>query len=190
MTWDAIFASRQWGQYPGEDVIRFVKGNFTKGDRVLDAGCGPGANLWLLAREGISAHGVDSSARAIEQAQARMNAEGLRANLHCADFQSIPYPSNSFNGALDIASIACCAAQDARQAYAELARVTQPGGKLFARMFEQGCTPIEGCGHIRYTKDSEVPDLLQGWEVDRIERSSFTDRGRDIRHLLVYGVKA
>ena len=40
-------------------------------------------------------------------------------------------------------------------------------------------------------RESQVPALLQGWKVDRIERSSLTENGgaHEIRHLLIYGSK-
>ena len=96
-----------------------------------------------------------------------------------------------------------------RQAYGELARVTKPGGRLFSRTFARGCWgegtgtqagrdmwlcsegPLKGFGATRFTDEADVAELLQGWTVDRIERSSLTEEdGRhEIRHLLIYGSK-
>ena len=59
MTWDPVWETvdrmRAWGQSPGEDVIRFVKGRFpqqaARSDvRLLEVGGGSGANLWFMAR--------------------------------------------------------------------------------------------------------------------------------------------
>ena len=53
-------------KYPNEELCRFVGRNFshfTSGEkssmRVLEVGCGSGSNLWMLAREGFDAFGVD-----------------------------------------------------------------------------------------------------------------------------------
>ena len=52
--WETLFASRAWGRYPPEELVRFVARSF--GDapdrasvRILELGCGPGANVWFLA---------------------------------------------------------------------------------------------------------------------------------------------
>ena len=54
-----VFVGQTWGKYPGEDLIRFIARNFysrqiRRDTRILEVGCGPGANLWFLAREGFS----------------------------------------------------------------------------------------------------------------------------------------
>jgi tRNA G46 methylase TrmB len=50
---------QEWGKYPPEHVIRFVARNFYRvPDRkyvhLLEVGCGPGANVWFMAREGFA----------------------------------------------------------------------------------------------------------------------------------------
>src|SRR5690349_8683681 len=54
--------------YPNEELLRFF-GTYYFGlpleERrrlvVLEVGCGSGANLWMIAREGFQAHGLDLS---------------------------------------------------------------------------------------------------------------------------------
>jgi 2-polyprenyl-3-methyl-5-hydroxy-6-metoxy-1,4-benzoquinol methylase len=69
--WDDIFRKHEWGKYPSENLVRYVGRNFyTVKDRsaitILEVGCGTGANLWYLAREGFSVYGIDGSNVAIE----------------------------------------------------------------------------------------------------------------------------
>lgn len=64
--WDMVFSNQEWGKYPSEDLIRFIARNFYKVEnrknvKILELGCGPGANIWYLAREGFSFCGVDCS---------------------------------------------------------------------------------------------------------------------------------
>ena len=64
--WDKIFSTQEWGKYPGEELIRFIARNFyaapnRKDIRILEVGCGTGANLWFLAKEGFNAFGIDGS---------------------------------------------------------------------------------------------------------------------------------
>jgi SAM-dependent methyltransferase len=67
--WNKLFSDRTWGRYPSEDLVRFVARTFGNGEgkSALEVGCGPGANLWYLAREGFETCGVDLSPVAVEQ---------------------------------------------------------------------------------------------------------------------------
>ena len=78
--WDDIYRTRAWGQYPGEDVIRFVQRQYGAAPdrgrvRLLEVGCGAGANLWFMAREGFVVHGVERSPTAVQLAQERLDRE-------------------------------------------------------------------------------------------------------------------
>jgi len=217
--WETVYQSRPWGQYPGEDVIRFVKGNFSgvadrAQVRLLEAGSGVGANLWFMAREGFSVHGVEGSETAVRLTHERLDRECPQWKRHggqvqAGDIARLPYPDAFFDAVLDVVAICYSGFDDARRAYAELARVTKPGGRLFSRTFARGCwgegtgTPagpdmwicgeghLKGFGATRFTAEDQVSALLQGWSVDRVERSSLTEEGgrHEIRHLLIYGNK-
>src|SRR5207247_2009282 len=78
--WEGVFTSQNWGKYPGEDVIRFVARNYYAAEdrskvRFLEVGSGTGANLWFLAREGFSAHGMEGSPTAAGLARQRLDSE-------------------------------------------------------------------------------------------------------------------
>jgi SAM-dependent methyltransferase len=217
--WENVYRSRAWGQYPGEDVIRFVKGRFSNagepsGVRLLEVGCGSGANLWFMAREGFCVHGLDGSETAVRVARERLDREcpawsTTGGRVQAGDAARLPYPDDYFDGILDVVAVCYCGFEEAQQAYREMARVAKPGARLFSRMFARGCWgdgtgeavgrgawmcsegPLQGFGATRFADESEVEELLPGWSVVGIERSSFTmESGRhEIRHLLVEGVK-
>lgn len=81
--WEEVFHSQEWGKYPGESLIRFIARNFYKRNRkevrILEIGCGTGANIWYLCREGFSAYGIDGSKKAVSLANNRIKTEGLTA---------------------------------------------------------------------------------------------------------------
>lgn len=218
--WETVYRSRAWGQYPGEDVIRFVKGNFSNVPdraqvRLLEVGSGAGANLWFMAREGFCVHGVEGSETAVRLTRERLDAEcpawrQAGGQVRAADMARLPYPDGYFDAVLDVVAICYSGFDEARQVYGELARVTKPGGRLFSRTFARGCWGdqtgvqvgrdtwvcdeghLKGYGATRFTAETDVPELLQGWNVDRVERASLTEEGgrHEIKHLLIYGSKA
>ncbi|MFQ5763870.1 MAG: methyltransferase domain-containing protein [Rhodospirillales bacterium] len=143
--WNDVFESRDWGRYPPEELIRVVARNFgdapERGDvRFLEVGCGPGANLWFLRREGFAVAGIDGSQAAIEQARARLAAEGLddppdRIDLRQGNFASLPWADESFDAVVDIEAIYANEMSTIRSCVAEVHRVLKPGGVFFGKMF-------------------------------------------------------
>ena len=90
--------------------------------RLLDCGCGTGANLALLARHG-RAFGFDLSEVGLRIAQ-----ESNRTRLARASISAIPFPSESFDVVTSFDVIYSLDDDDERRAIAELYRVLRPGG--------------------------------------------------------------
>lgn len=113
--WEDIFSTRSWGMYPGEDLIRFVARTFSLGEptqrpeAILEIGCGPGANLWFLAREKFRVFGIDGSASAIAKAQARLDAEfpSWTGEVVVGDFLKLPWADASFEALIDNEAVYC-----------------------------------------------------------------------------------
>lgn len=217
--WESVFRSQAWGKYPGEDLIRFVARNFYQAPdramvRILEIGCGPGANLWYLAREGFGLAGIDGSAAAIEQAGARLDQEvaGWRArgSLHVGDMSKLPFDDGVFDAVIDSQAVYANPKDAARRMYREAARVTKPGGKLFARTFAKGSWgdgtgtpagenawlcgegPLQGKGFSRFTDRAEIPDLLDGWHLisaEKITRSA-ENLSRSVEEWILWAEKA
>jgi SAM-dependent methyltransferase len=217
--WEEVYRSRAWGQYPGEDVIRFVAGNFYPAAdrarvRLLEVGSGTGANLWFMAREGFCVHGVEGSPTGASQASERLDREcpGWRAiggQVLVGDAARLPYPNAYFDAALDVVAVCYSDFETARGIYGELARVVKPGGKLFVRTFERGCWGdgtgtrvgrdmwncgeghLAGYGATRFTAQDDLAELLPDWSIDRVEHSSLSEGGgrHRITHLLIHGTR-
>ena len=139
--WEGIFSQRDWGRYPPEELIRFVAKHFySVPDRsqikVLDIGCGPGANIWYLAREGLDAHGIDGSSTAIEQCRARIQEESLKAHLQVGDVISLHdfYPPSHFDAVIDVRCLGCNRMQSIRSIMDQVLSVLKPGGRVFSVM--------------------------------------------------------
>lgn len=217
--WEAVFSSREWGKYPSEELIRFIAKRFysvpmedRRDLRVLEIGCGPGANLWYCAREGLAVYGVDGSKSAIKQAQARLNDEvsGWEGKLSIGDISSLDYPSDYFDAVIDIEAVYCNSFDSSQKIYGEAARVLKKGGVIFVRTFADGsygdgsgeqiaddtwlCSdgPAAGKGYVRFTKFERIPELLgPAFNITSAELLSMTcdDRTNIIKEWIVCGEK-
>ncbi len=132
--WEDVFKNNEWCRYPGEDVVRFVARNYYRRERpamkILEVGCGPGANIWYLAREGFAAYGIDGSVTAIARCRQRLAADGLTATLHVGDITDLPYPDDTFGAVLDVECLCCNDRKTCAAIIAEITRVVETKGKV------------------------------------------------------------
>jgi SAM-dependent methyltransferase len=136
--WETVYLARGYrAKYPNESLIRFMVGSYNSElnrnkIRVLDIGCGPGANVWYLAKEGFSTYGIDGSPKAIQLCRDRLKNEGLAANISVGDIAELPYESEFFDAVVDVASIQHNAPENIQIILDEVARVLVNGGRLFS----------------------------------------------------------
>ena len=117
---------------------QLLKGRFTPGMRLLDAGSGTGRNLPYFLRHGFDVCAVDAAPGALDGVR-RLAAE-LAPRLPATNFrvesvESLSFPDGDFDAV--IASAVLHFARDEahfRAMVAELWRVLRPGGLLFARI--------------------------------------------------------
>lgn len=166
--WDDKFRSRPWGRYPPEDLVRFMGRNYRDADksrvRVLEAGCGPGANLWFMHREGFAVHGIDVSPAAIGIARERLALENAgidspAPDLRVGNFSRLPWPDAHFDVAVDIFALYANTTDVIRGALAEIARVLKPGGLFYSKLWGTGCT---GYGLGRQLEPGTYDDIPEG----------------------------
>lgn len=198
--WEEKYAAGHGQRYPWDAVVSFVFRNAPRDRpretvRILELGCGTGANLWFAAREGYAVAGVDASASAIAAARRRFGEEGLAGDLRVGDFTRLPYEDDSFDCAIDRASLTCCGSAALRAAVAEIRRVLRPGGRFFfnpyadshssartGRAAGDGLTvditggTLVGVGQIHFVARHEVTELFaEGWTLKQLERLEITD---------------
>lgn len=136
--WDHIFLSKEWGRYPSEHLVRFTAINFYKANRkgkILEVGCGPGGNIWYFSREGLDAHGIDSSTVAIKQAKRRLSEDKLTANLCVGDIEKLPYQDQMFDAVVDSACLYNNSIEKTKKILSEIKRVLKPEGLFFSQTF-------------------------------------------------------
>jgi SAM-dependent methyltransferase len=196
--WEQIFSSREWGKYPPEHVVRFLARTFYRVPnraevRLLEIGCGPGANVWFMAREGFRVSGIDCSPTAIRQAGERLASEGLGADLRVGDNAALPWADNTFDGVLENVSLYCNGYESIRAALNEVCRVLKPGAPFQASFFTTATwgyglgTPVEpdgfrditegplaGTGFALFLTQERLSGLFEGFIGPSVERTSWT----------------
>lgn len=136
--WEEMF-QHEFGKYPAEHLIRFIAQNYYKKERVntkiLEVGCGPGANIWYISREGFDTYGIDGSPTAINTAKKRLKNENLKASLIVGDIIKLPYSDNFVDSVIDNECIYSNNLNDADVILQEVKRVMKKDGLFFSRSF-------------------------------------------------------
>ena len=198
--WEEVFASQAWGKYPAEPLIRFIARNFYGHDRekirILELGCGPGANLWFLAREGFSFLGIDFSPSAVEQAMTRLDVEcpGWRSRgmIQVGDITHSDFGEEVFDAIIDNECVYCLPFYQSVQIYSKAKSALKKGGKIFVRtftpetwgfqtgtqlgdyFFECNEGPLANKGTARFTPREQIQELLNGYVDFKVEKTTTT----------------
>lgn len=217
--WDEKFRSRPWGRYPPEDLVRFVSRSFAAADRssltALEVGCGPGANLWYLHREGFSVAGLDGSPTAIELAASRLARENRDVNssspdLRVGDLSSLPWNDRTFDLVVDVFAIYANPLTTIRKAVSEAIRVLKPGGRFYSkvwgrrtsgfgegRLLEAGTFdeipfgPCKDMGVSHFFDAAEIADVYAGFRIRAVDVVLRSDQlnGLQFEELLIQADK-
>lgn len=130
--------------------------------KVLNIGCGHGADF-LPFRQGFKLWGVDSSPAMLRQGLAYSTKHKLYVNLVASDALYLPFPDNTFDWAISVATYHHVKGRDEREkAFRELKRVLRSEGEAFLTVWNQG--------QPRFwfkSKEQHVPWRLKGKTVYR-----------------------
>jgi 2-polyprenyl-3-methyl-5-hydroxy-6-metoxy-1,4-benzoquinol methylase len=126
--------------YPNEALVQFIGSRFfhlsaeeRRRVSILEVGCGSGANLWMMAKEGFEVHGMDSSEKGLQLAQEHLDRKwGVSVELKKGSFLELPYPDQSFDTIVDVVSLQHLGLADSGVALREIRRVLCPHGTFFS----------------------------------------------------------
>ena len=198
--------------YPNEELLRFFgtwyfplpieeRGRL----RILEVGCGSGANLWMIAREGFDTHGLDLSSEAIALSRKLLDRWQTAADLKIGAMHEHNYSESYFDAIVDVYSSYCLDEADFAKFLDEVTRITKPGGRFFSYTpsknndsfrdpgpsnwidkstldgLHRTTSPFHGQHYpFRFTEPEEFAALLEarGFKVLRNERIGRTYRDR------------
>ncbi|MDP2709086.1 MAG: class I SAM-dependent methyltransferase [bacterium] len=147
LIWNERFKGKAQSKYPCELLISFLATNYSSYLRknkikILELGCGNGSNLWMVAKEGFRAYGLDFSKNAIKLCRKKLRDWRVEADLKVADMKKIPYPDNQFDAIFDIRSMQYLNLAEHKEAYQEVIRCLKPGGNFFQVHVGADSTPF------------------------------------------------
>jgi ubiquinone/menaquinone biosynthesis C-methylase UbiE len=100
--------------------------------RVLEADCGSGANLWMIAHDGFETHGSDLSPESLILCEQMLRKWDTTASLKQGDMTAHDYADNFFDVVADVFSLCCVPEKLIESFLDEVSRVLKPGGRFFS----------------------------------------------------------
>ena len=197
--WIEKYALGHEERYPWDLVVSFVMNNRSKSLNktlsILEVGFGSGSNLWFAAREGFKVSGVEASVDAVKSAISRFEQDGLTGDLYVGDFCDLPFDDNSFDLAIDRASLVCVEGKRQQQAVNEVHRCLKPGGRFLHNTYTSDHASIKGVeknengmhgpimtgsvagsGQLRFSTKEDIESLFEGlWQIQSFERRTWSD---------------
>ena len=126
-------------RYPNEELCRFMGRNFffipkeKRHDiKILETGCGSGANLWMIAREGFSAYGIDLSEASLTLCQKMLEQYQTHAKLSVQDMSCMNFESCTFDAVVDVFSSYFLNVKNGTRYIKNVWNVLKPNGLFFS----------------------------------------------------------
>jgi len=134
---DSHMQERFQPKYPVDDVVRFVFTHFPRNPeerrnlKILDLGCGAGANAVFLAKEGFQTYATDISDPGLKVTEKRLKDNNLRAVVENASMEKQPFPDEYFDGVISFGVLYYNTADKYQNAVDEIHRILKKDGQAF-----------------------------------------------------------
>jgi tRNA (uracil-5-)-methyltransferase TRM9 len=131
---ESWYRFRHWSRFTKE--LEETASRWHKG-KLLNVGCAHGPDF-LPFKDNFELWGVDFSIEMVRLAHKYAHKFNLKVNLTVADAISLPYPDNTFDWAIAVATYHHIKGNEQRQqAFQELKRVLKPGGEAFITVWNR-----------------------------------------------------
>ena len=132
---------------------------------VLDAGCGTGEHALFFAARGLRVTGIDFVQEALRRARAKAVERGLAVEFLIKDATALGEWGERFGSVIDSGLFHGFSDDDRRRYVQGLARVIEPGGRLFLMCFSDEEPGTEG--PRRVSRQELYDAFADGWEIGR-----------------------
>jgi ubiquinone/menaquinone biosynthesis C-methylase UbiE len=123
----------RYGLYPF--IGEFADFGAWAGQRILEVGCGQGADLSQFALAGAKTHGCDLTMKHCDISRKFVHTTGADAAIVQADARALPYPSSAFDLVYSFGVLLLI--EDLDAAIAEIHRVLKPGGTVITMFYNR-----------------------------------------------------
>ena len=134
---------------------------------VLDAGCGTGDTALFFAQRGCRVKGIDFVEEAINRARRKAADRGVTATFLVKDATTLGDTGARFASVIDSGLFHCFSDADRRRYVEGLARVVEPGGRLFLLCFSDAEPGAEG--PRRVSREELYAAFADGCEVESVQ---------------------
>jgi len=155
-------------RYPNEELLRFFGRHYfglpieaRRNVRVLEVGCGSGSNLWMIAREGFEAHGIDVSSEGLRLCEKMLSFWETAATTAAADMVALPYPDQHFDVVVDVFSSYCLHQAGFEQFLDEVKRSLRPAGRFFSYTPSKASDAFRKPGTSRFIDPSTLDGITR-----------------------------
>jgi SAM-dependent methyltransferase len=138
---------------------------------VLDAGCGTGEHALCFAARGHRVTGIDFVEEAIRRARRKAAERGLAVVFLVKDATAMGDWGERFGGAIDSGLFHVFSDDDRRRYVRGLAKVIEPGGRLFLMCFSDEEPGTEG--PRRVSRQELYDAFADGWQIESILPTRF-----------------
>jgi SAM-dependent methyltransferase len=165
-TFEELYAGKApWDIGRPQPVIAAIADRVT--GAVLDAGCGTGEHALFFAARGHRVTGIDFVPEAIWRARQKATERGLSATFHVKDATMLGDLGERFASVIDSGLFHCFSDDDRGRYVRGLARVIEPGGRLFLACFSDEEPGTEG--PRRVSRQELYDTFAAGWDVESVE---------------------
>lgn len=161
---------------PQEEFVKLVRRGEICGS-VLDIGCGTGEHALFFANEGYDVWGIDSAPLAVQKAQQKAEARGLKMHFLVLNALELRNLNRKFDTVTDSGLFHTLSDEDRPVFVKNLAAILIEGGKYFMLCFSD--KEPAGYGPRRITQ-KEIQDCFSdGWSINYIRPAVFESRTRE-----------
>jgi len=176
-SWNKVFKKKNWGEYPAEDLVRFIKKLkkklLKKRIKVLEIGCGAGGNLWFFGKEKIYFDAIDISNIALAKVNKIFQNKykkykNYKKNIISCDVLNMPESLQNYDAIIDSESLCYLSIKEFKDIENEIYKKLKKGGFFWSRIF--GNETSGSNSGKKVSKNFRIPSFgpLKGYGPTRI----------------------